>query len=430
VDRCAEVRDFFPQYAAVVDRWVQQDDLEAGPPAPVVFVGSSSVRRWEGLARAYADRTPLQRGFGGAQLGEVALHTSALVTRHDPRVVVVYAGTNDVAAGVDAPTVVERFRCFRQRVGNALGWDRPVLFVAITPNPARWSSWSTAAAVNDGVASLVAGDPGLRYVDVATPFLATGSPPAGRLFVADGLHLSEEGYALWNSVLRPAVEAATSATPPAGPPPVTLAAGTRVLVDLGPSNPEDGEWTPSPDHLGQHWNNWHALPGGAEVLPGEHLGPLHDDQGAPTGMGIVVTGGFACNGRRNGGLLWPHADRLGNLAVGSATGDFFYAGGDDLTGGLYLRGLDPARTYTLRLFGARDDPERRVTTYQVWGAQVASAVLQTSGPGAGSNGLHTNDDDTAVLAGLRPDPWGHLFLDLQQTEGAYAYLSVLEVVVE
>jgi len=121
---------------------------------------------------------------------------------------------------------------------------------------------------------------------------------------------------------------------------------------------------------------------------------------------------------------------LGALAVGSATGDFFHAAGDDLTGGLYLRGLDPARRYTLRLFAARDDPERRVTTYHARGAVDASTTLQTSGPGAGTGGATTNDDDIAVLASLGPDPWGHLFLDVRQTEGAFAYLSILEIVVE
>ena len=32
--------------------------------------------------------------------------------------------------------------------------------------------------------------------------------------------------------------------------------GDRILIDLGPSNSDDGEATPSPDYLGQHWNNW------------------------------------------------------------------------------------------------------------------------------------------------------------------------------
>lgn len=64
--------------------------------------------------------------------------------------------------------------------------------------------------------------------------------------------------------------------------------------------------------------------------------------GAPTDVELVITGGFGANGREHGGLLWPDPDRLGDLAVGTATEDFFYAMPDDQTGGVQLRGLDPA----------------------------------------------------------------------------------------
>lgn len=432
VDRCAEVRAFVPQFQAAVQRLTAQDDAgTALPVSPVVFVGSSSIRRWEYLARVFSDEEPVQRGVGGMQLGEVALFADALVNRHNPRAVVVYAGTNDVAAGVAPSVVVERFRCFRQRVGNALGWDRPVLFVAITPNPARWSQWSLSAEVNAAVAALAQEDPALTYVDVATPFLALGSPPPARLFVADGLHLSPQGYALWESILRPAVTSVVPPLPASAGPTVVSAVGTRVLLDVGPTNAEDGERTPSPDYLGQHWNNWHDTQGDGELLPGEHLDALVDDRGLPTGMGVVLAGGFGCNGRMHGGLLWPSFGLLGPLAVGSATGDFFYATDEnDQPGALYLRGLDPRLRYTLRFFAARQADERRVTRYRVLGAAESSVTLQTSGTGAGAAGATTNDDTVAELAALRPDAWGHLFVDVIRAEGSFAYLSALEVRVE
>lgn len=427
-DPCAEVDAFWPNYADTIATWTAQDDLAPWPADPVVFVGSSTLRRWEGLARAYTDHTPLQRGFGGAQLAEVARSCQDLVVRHDPRAVVVFAGTNDVDAGVDAQVVVERFRCLRQRLAAALGADRPLVFVGITPTPARWSQWEQASAVNQAVAALAEEDDGVWYADTPTAFLATGSPPDASLFVEDGLHLSDAGYALWDSVLRPVVEAVTDPTPPASAAP--LAPGTRLLLDLGPSNAEDGEPTPSPDYLGQRWNNWYPIEGDQEVLPGEHLDNLVTSAGAPTDVDLVVTGGFLCNGRANGGLLWPDGTLLGDLAVGSATGDFFYVLADDKTGGFFLRGLDPAARYTLRLFASRDDSERRVTRYTASGATSASGTLQTSGPGAGHEGGTGNDDDVVELTNLEPDPWGHLFVDVAIEEGSYAYLSLLELSVE
>lgn len=427
-DHCAEADAFIPLYDATIATWTTQDDAAPWPSSPLVFAGSSSVRRWEDFARTYHDRTPLQRGFGGAQLGEVAQRTHDLVTRHDPQAVILFAGTNDVEAGVDPTVVVERFRCFRQRVGQELGWDRPVLFVGITPTPARWDSWEQAAEVNAAVQAIAEDDAGVVYVDVPTAFLATGSPPQGDLFVGDQLHLSSAGYALWDSVLHPAVEAATAATAEGGGP--TPDSGTRILVDLGPSNEDDGEHTASPDWLGQHWNNWHALEGGTGVLPGEHINALVDSTGTATEIDLVISGGFGANGTSNGGMIWPNPELLDDLAVGSATGDYFYTDGADSPGGLFLRGLDPTSSYTLRLFAARENLERRVTTFTVHGATTATADLQTSGSGAGHDGGPSNDDDVAQLSGLQPDAWGQLFVDVSIREGSYAYLSILELSVE
>ena len=427
-DHCTEaLADFSTGYDTTIATWVEQDGLSTGVPSPVVFTGSSSIRRWEGLAAAYTDFSPVQRGFGGAQVAEVAVWADELVNHHEPRGVVVFAGTNDVAIGVSAEATVARFRCLRERIWTAHGQALPVLFIGITPTPSRWAQWETASAVNEAVAALAEEDEGLVYVDVPAAFLATGSPPEESLFVSDMLHLSESGYALWDSVLRPAVEEAIHASEPASGP--SLSAGTRILVDLGPSDGDDGQHTASPDHLDQHWNNWFPLDGGASILPGERLGDLVSVDGTSTVVDLVITGGFSTNGRQNGGLLWPSSDQLGDLAVGTATEDYFYATSDDITGGLMLRELDPSATYTLRLFASRDDDETRLTTYRVTGATTAEATLQTSGAGSGSSG-NGNDDDIAELTGVRADPYGHLFIDVELTEGRYAYLSLLELTVE
>jgi len=429
-DPCGEVDQFGPIFPDVIARWSTQDALGGWPENPVVFVGSSSIRRWENLARSYTDYSPLQRGFGGTQMGEVAKFAHELVGRHNPRAIVLFAGTNDIDAKVAPNVVVERFRCFRYRIGQELGWDRPIIFIGITPNPARWSQWPDAKAANDAIAEIAANDPAVYYADVPTAFLATGSPPSASLFGPDQLHLNSIGYDLWNSVIRPVVEKATKPTNPAGPANPPLAGGTRLLIDLGPSNPEDGEITPSPDYLGQHWNNWHSIDGGLAILPGEQLVDMVTTDGSPTGIDLVIAGGFSSNGRSNGGLVWPDGAKLGNLAVGSATGDFFYTDGPDLPGALYFRGLDPAKSYSFRFFAAREDLEARVTRYTLTGATSNTATIQTTGPGAGAAGGNTNDDSVVEFKGVKPDAWGHVFLDVSIETGLYAYLSLIELVVE
>lgn len=429
-DHCDAIAEFTPVFEGFVERFTAQDDLSPPAAGGLVFTGSSSIRRWEDLARAYADHRPIQRGMGGAQVAEIAMFADALVNRHDPSGVVIFAGTNDVAAGVAPDEVVARFRCLRERIWIAHGEALPVFFIGITPTPSRWSSWTEADAVNQAVQALAEDDAGLVYVDVPSAFLETGAPPDPGLFVADGLHLSGSGYALWDGILRAEIDRRLDPDPPTGIPRDAPVRGSRILVDVGPSNADDGERTPLPDHLGQTWNNWHDTEGGSASLPGEHLDDLSTDAGVPTGVDLVLTGGFLCNGRLNGGLLWPEADQLGALAVGSATGDYFYSVTDDMTGGLVLRGLDPTATYALGLFGNREHGTSRSTTYTVHGAATHSTTLQTSGAGAGADGATGNDDDVARFSGLRPDPWGQLFVDVDLAGPDYAYLSLLELVAE
>ena len=51
-------------------------------------------------------------------------------------------------------------------------------------------------------------DPGSRItgygvIDVDGPMIGWNGKPRADLFVKDGLHLSEKGYALWNVLTRP-----------------------------------------------------------------------------------------------------------------------------------------------------------------------------------------------------------------------------------
>lgn len=425
VDFCDEVAAFGPVFGADIARWRSQDDAASPPPPGLLLVGSSSARRWEDFARLHADRTPMQRGFGGAQLGEVALSAYDLITRHDPAAVAVFAGTNDVAAGVEVDVVVERFRCLRQRIGTTLGWETPVFFIGITPTPARWSGWDRASAVNDAVRALAEDDLGAHYIDIPTPFLATGSPPDAALFVGDRLHLSDAGYALWNDVIRGALDGALGV--PVAPPSATrpLALGETVLLDVGPNDDAHGEATPAPDYLGRHWNNWHPTGGGTRILPGEHVEAMVTATGEATDVRAVVTGGFGSNGWANGGLRWPDPELLGDLAVGSATGDFWYADGGDLPGGIAFYGLRPGQPHTVRLFASRGDDETRTTRFTVHGVTSATRTVRTSGPDAGAGSA--NDREITAFDDVVADAYGALYIDVDVDQGAYAYLSLVEI---
>jgi hypothetical protein len=45
------------------------DKIYAAPPTPILFIGSSSIRKWDDLERNFAKYVVLNRGFGGAPAG-------------------------------------------------------------------------------------------------------------------------------------------------------------------------------------------------------------------------------------------------------------------------------------------------------------------------------------------------------------------------
>jgi lysophospholipase L1-like esterase len=436
-DPCARLAGMSQAFPEAVARFVAEDDLAPPPQGLVVAVGSSTIRRWETATRELAPWGVVQRGLGGAWLKDLALAAHDLIVRHHPAAVVVFAGTNDLAGGRSPADVVDDLRCLVARVHDGLG-AVPVLYVGVTPTPLRWADWPKAIQVHDAVKALAGAYPPLVFVDTPTPFLATApapdQPPSSDLFVEDGLHLSEAGYALWTGVVVASLDATVPRRPvviaPAGPAP-----GSYVRIDLGPTNAEDGWLAPAVDAFGNHWNAWNppgGLRGGEQVLAGEAQRGLVSTAGAPTGIDLVVAGGFRANGLRNGGLTSPPGALLQTLAVPEATADFFYTETADDPGALTLTGLDPARTYTLRFFASRaSDEEIRVTRYVVHGAGAPKEVsLTTTGPDVGSGGYDGNDGVVAVLTGLVPDPWGGLHVDVRKATGRFAYLSLLELEVE
>jgi len=411
-------------FQPVIDRWASQVDENPFEAGRTVFVGSSSILRWERLLEDFSAWSPLQRGFGGSRIWDTAEHSEQVITRHNPGAVVIFAGTNDIAAGLSPADVVDGYRCVVERVGETLG-EIPIGFIAITPTPARWNSWEESNAVNDAVAAYAGEWPDLHFFDTREAFLATGAPPDASLFAEDGLHLSSAGYALWAALMGPQM---SSLLPPVPPPVGSFPSGSRLLLDLGPSNPEDGEPTLSPDPFGQTWNNWHAMDGESAMVPGEQLGGLLDVNGDNTGLRLVMSSQMTSNGIVNGGLLLPDSLLLGGFAVGTATEDYVWrsAGG---VGAMAIEGLDPGSRYDVRLFASRDATEPRVTRYSLSGGEErVTADLQVSGAGIGGPGQpNGNIDSIAEFTGLLPDPYGRLHIDYAAAQGAFAYIGVLEL---
>lgn len=174
------------------------------PPAPggVLFAGSSSIRLWPSLESAFPGVRAVNHGFGGSEMEDLLHYVDRLVIAHRPRLVFVYEGDNDLNAGDSPEEVAAEYRELVRRIHAALPETR-VGFISIKPSPSRWHLADRMRRANELVRRFTETDPRLFYVDVFTPMLDADGAPRPELYVADRLHMTEEGYAVWREAVAP-----------------------------------------------------------------------------------------------------------------------------------------------------------------------------------------------------------------------------------
>ena len=167
-----------------------------------LFIGSSSILLWDTLATDMAPMKVIQRGFSGATLAGIAQALESMVYPYTPPRIVLFAGANDVAVA-PAISAEEIFRSFRQ-IADGIAQHLPetcLIYIAITPTPARMSSWAVAVTVNRMVRDYASARNNLLYLNTDQEFLDDSGNPVSKLFVSDGIHLSSSGYAIWTRLL-------------------------------------------------------------------------------------------------------------------------------------------------------------------------------------------------------------------------------------
>ena len=190
------------KWAATIDKFTQAD--ANSPPARdgVVFVGSSSIVKWSSLEKDFPGVNVINRGFGGSELSDSVFFADRIVIPYRPRVVVVYAGDNDLNAGKTPEAVFGDFKAFVAKVHARLPETR-IVFIGIKPSPSRWKIHATGEKANALIAAECAKNKRLRFVDVWQPMLDAHGEPRRELFVADMLHMNAAGYAVWAPLVAP-----------------------------------------------------------------------------------------------------------------------------------------------------------------------------------------------------------------------------------
>lgn len=152
------------------------------------------------------DRNAINRGFGGSEVADSLAFADRIILKHEPRVVVVYAGDNDIANGKTPRQVHDDFKQLVELIHGKLPKTK-IVYIAVKPSIKRWALVEQVREANRLIAELAGHDERLEFVDIDKPMIGEDGMPRKELFVEDGLHLSDKGYELWTSLVRPQLDA-------------------------------------------------------------------------------------------------------------------------------------------------------------------------------------------------------------------------------
>lgn len=197
-------RCFAQPFSGEIQEFKNQDKLNPPPANAILFVGSSSFKKWTDVSNYFPGYTILNRGFGGSTLPDIIFYVPEIIIPYHPKQVVIYCGDNDLASSdaVTADTVFERFRVLFELIRTNLPGEN-ILFISIKPSPSRIRLKEKMEKANLLIQTYISLQQHAGFVDVYHKMLNPDGSVMTDIFLEDNLHMNAKGYAIWQKVISP-----------------------------------------------------------------------------------------------------------------------------------------------------------------------------------------------------------------------------------
>ncbi|MGQ9650864.1 MAG: GDSL-type esterase/lipase family protein [Phycisphaerae bacterium] len=192
----------FARWEKHIAAYEAMDQIHPPPKGGVLFIGSSTIRRWKTLQQDFPHHQVLNRGFGGSQIVDSAHFAERIIFPYEPQMVVLRAGGNDIHAGKSPEQVFADYKAFVAKVHAQLPKTQ-IVYISNNPTPARWAEWEANKALNALIENYTRQQPYLKYLETSDMVLTPDGRLREELFVADKIHYNEQGYRLLADRLRP-----------------------------------------------------------------------------------------------------------------------------------------------------------------------------------------------------------------------------------
>lgn len=170
----------------------------------VVFLGDSQTEQaeWHELCNTTA-WVALNRGIAGDHVSGVLSRLDEAM-RHQPRMVFLQIGINDLLFGAHPEAVADQYELLVQRIRSANPGTQLVIQSLLPVNETfRYLSTDNRriTTLNENL-QRIAERHALPYVDLYTP-LADARGRLGAGYTTDGVHLNGDGYRIWMQTIMP-----------------------------------------------------------------------------------------------------------------------------------------------------------------------------------------------------------------------------------
>ena len=187
-----------------IQQFKKHDSVHFPPLHAILFVGSSSFRKWEDVQSYFPAETIINRGFGGSELTDVIRYANDIIFPYHPKQIVIYAGENDLAYSdtVTAKIVLSRVVTLFNLIRSSMPMV-PIIYVSIKPSPSRENLMPKMEQANKLIKQFLQSKKNAVFIDVYHKMLGKNGKPMADIFIEDSLHMNAKGYTIWQKLIEP-----------------------------------------------------------------------------------------------------------------------------------------------------------------------------------------------------------------------------------
>ncbi|MEI8271231.1 MAG: GDSL-type esterase/lipase family protein [Paludibacter sp.] len=190
------------KYANEITQFAREDKKGIDTTNLVVFIGSSTLRKWTDMQRYFPKSNILNHGFGGSRLAEAIYFADKMVYQYKPTQVVLYEGDNDLGGGISVEALLADLKVFVRLTEIKLPKTQIVL-LSVKYSPHRNAQREQFKEYNAKMKEFAATKPNLKYVDIASVVLNENGTYRKELFTSDSLHVNADCYKLFAKRIEP-----------------------------------------------------------------------------------------------------------------------------------------------------------------------------------------------------------------------------------